>query len=101
MTASVEGIIPRTAIPAAPMWYATTRWRSLRAVLADAKPWQTVLVAWDTGMPVVCGDPVSRHWTRRGARRAAEWSNLYTLLPMGVATRLRYMPLPTRAPSIV
>lgn len=85
-------------IPAAPV--SRPRARGLRAVIADAKPWQAVLVDWASGVPMTMGDPSSRHWTRWGARRAADWANL-RVLPTGICGGLlRYAALPTRHPSV-
>lgn len=70
-----------------------------RAAISGAKPWQAVLVDWSNGAPMVLGDATSRHWTRWGARRAADWANL-RVLPVGlVGGLLRYMALPTRHPA--
>jgi hypothetical protein len=72
--------------------------RSLSQWWSDTKTWQAVLLDWQSGLPMVVGDPVSRHWTRWGARRAADWHNL-RVLPMEVSARLRYAVMPTRHPQ--
>lgn len=71
----------------------------IRDAVADAKPWQVVMVDWVSGEPLVVGDPVSRHWGRFFARRSAAWHNLFGI-PMQVAARYRYTVLPTRHPMV-
>lgn len=78
---------------------ATRPWATWRNRWHGAKDWQTVLLDWEGGPPMVTGDPISRHWTRRGARRAADYANLH-LLPMERASRFRYAVLPTRHPEV-
>jgi hypothetical protein len=74
-------------------------WANWRTRWHNAKDWQVVLLDWEGGPPSIAGDPASRHWTRRGAKRAADWANL-SLLPMAAAGRFRYAPMPTRHPEI-
>lgn len=74
------------------------RWATWRTRWHNAKDWQVVLLDWEGGPPMVTGDPISRHWTRRGAKRASNWANL-TLLPMSASGRFRYAVLPTRHPD--
>lgn len=74
------------------------RWANWRTRWHNAKDWQVVLLDWETGAPIVTGDPIARHWTRYGARKTANWANL-TMLPMNASNRFRYMPLPTRHPD--
>lgn len=72
----------------------------IRSAWQAAKPWQAILVDWDTDTPVVSGDPIGRYWTRAAARRAADQ---YTLrqIPMRLTARYRCTDLPTRTPSVV
>jgi hypothetical protein len=72
----------------------------VRDAVTDVKAWQTVLLDWGSQVPMVVGDPISRHWTRWGARRSADWYNL-RVLPMLAANRYRYAALPTRHPAVV
>ena len=74
------------------------RWATWRTRWHNAKDWQVVLMDWEGGPPLVCGDPISRHWTRRGAKKASDYANL-TMLPMSSSNRFRYAVVPTRHPD--